>query len=106
MELTPLLVLSLATWRIASLLVNEAGPWDVFLKLRERLGFTHDNSKNKVILPDGFVGELFSCIWCCSLWAGILWTGLYFLSPDLTLILAAPFAFSTVAILVQSCTER
>lgn len=106
MELTLFLIISLATWRVSSLLVNEAGPWNIFLKLREGLGFTHDDSKNKVIIPDGFFGELFSCIWCCSLWVGVFWTGLYLYSPNLAILTAAPFAFSTVAVLVHSCTER
>lgn len=106
MELTPFLILALATWRLSSLLVNEAGPWDVFLKLREGFGFTHDDSKNKVIIPDGFLGELFSCVWCCSLWAGVGWTGFYFLAPEIAPIFAAPLAFSTVAVLVHSCMER
>lgn len=106
MELTSLLIFGLATWRISSLLVNEAGPGNVFLKLRNLFGFSHDKSKNKAIIPDGFFGELFSCIWCCSLWVGLGWTGIYSFFPILALVLAAPFAFSTVAVLVQNCTER
>lgn len=107
MELTHFLILALATWRLSSLLVNEAGPGDVFLKLRENFGFTHDTSKNKLIIPDGFWGELFSCIWCCSLWVGVWWVGVYtLLAHELATLVAAPFAFSTVAVLVHNCMER
>lgn len=47
-----LFVLALATWRIASLLVAEDGPFHVLLKLRERTTF----------------GGLLDCIWCVSVW--------------------------------------
>ncbi|MEE8361782.1 MAG: hypothetical protein V3R71_06470 [Gemmatimonadales bacterium] len=55
-----------AGWRVASLMVNEAGPWDGFERLRIRVG----------IPPQGEAGEIssnplagaLSCIWCCSVW--------------------------------------
>lgn len=105
MELTPLLIFGLATWRLASLLVNEAGPGFMFLKLRERAGITHIGGE-KLIIPDGFLPGLLSCIWCSSLWVGVGWALLYWLFPDAAPLIAAPFAFSTVAVLVQNCTER
>jgi hypothetical protein len=105
-ELTPLIILGLATWRISSLLVHEAGPGDIFLRLREAIGITHDDQKHKVIIPDGFWGDLFSCVWCCSLWVAAGWAGFYLLSPQAALILAFVFALSALAILVQCVTER
>lgn len=47
-----LVALTLATWRLASLLVAEDGPFHVLLKLRERTT----------------VGGLLDCIWCVSVW--------------------------------------
>lgn len=78
MILTPsvldLLLSALAGWRLANMLVNENGPWGVFSRLRYRLGLRPITAKN----PEGKVvtqrvalntwAELFSCVWCMSVW--------------------------------------
>jgi hypothetical protein len=51
-----LLVLCLATWRLAYMVTRESGPFDVFTTLRERLP----------------LGGLTSCIYCASVWAALL----------------------------------
>src|SRR3990172_3330830 len=73
MTLTSLLIYGLATWRISSILVNEAGPWDVFVRLRALAGIGHDKNRQAVIIPDGFFASILSCIWCCSVWVGLGW---------------------------------
>lgn len=105
-ELTYFLILGLATWRISSLLVHEAGPGDVFVKLREGVGFTHDANNHKVIIPDGFWGGVLSCVWCCSLWVGVGWVIFYAILPGLAVWTALVFALSTVAVLVECVTEK
>jgi hypothetical protein len=57
--MTPLdlLILSLATWRLAYLLAKEKGPYDILTTLRGRFVFL-------------------TCIYCVSVWAG---AGLYLL---------------------------
>jgi hypothetical protein len=45
----------LATWRLATLLAHDDGPWDVVLRLRRALG-------------DGAFGRLLDCFRCVSLW--------------------------------------
>lgn len=50
-----LLLLALATWRIASLMTAEDGPWHVFLKAREKTT----------------LGGLLDCLWCCSVWVAL-----------------------------------
>ena len=106
LTLTSLVTFGLATWRISSMLVNEAGPWDIFLKLREANGITHDDQKNKVIIPDGFWGSFYSCIWCNSLWIGAGWMPYFILAPTAALVSASIFAISTLAILAQALTEK
>lgn len=59
-----LLILALASWRLASLLVQEAGPLDVFARFR-----AHST-----------LAGLLDCVWCASVWtaAGMLllwWIG-------------------------------
>lgn len=94
-----IIILALATFRIASLLVKETGPLGVFAKLRRGMGVT----VNEYSQPEGngFLGELFSCMWCMSVWVGLGWTVSYYLVPSLTYWIALPFALSTVAIVIS-----
>ena len=50
-----LLLAVLATWRIAHLIANEDGPFDVIVRVRARAG-------------SGMLGRLMDCPYCLSLW--------------------------------------
>lgn len=50
-----LLIGTLAVWRITHLFAAEDGPWDLLARLRRALGA-------------GFLGRLFDCFYCLSLW--------------------------------------
>lgn len=100
-ELGSLLVYVLATWRISSLLVNEGGPGSIFRRLREWAGITHDEQGNKVIIPDTFLGGVFSCVWCSSVWVGAGWVGLDLLWPEGAGLIAAALALSAGAVMVE-----
>lgn len=50
-----LMLAALATWRIATLLAHDDGPWDATLRLRRALG-------------DGQFGRMLDCFRCVSLW--------------------------------------
>lgn len=54
-------VAALATWRIASALYYEYGPWDVFARLRNWAG-----------LNSPFWDKQLACFWCCTVWAALL----------------------------------
>lgn len=73
----------MATWRISSLLVNEEGPLEIFVKLR--------------LFAAGYT-DLFTCIWCFSVWLGAAFTLLYWYLPEAAFWVALPFALSTGAI--------
>jgi len=49
------LVGALATWRVTHLLVEEDGPGDVVVRLRQRAG-------------DGWLGRAMDCFYCLSIW--------------------------------------
>lgn len=67
-----IIILALATWRLASLLVYEEGPFSAFLELRKLAGVIHD-AENKVMGDDGsFLGRLLNCFWCTSIWAALI----------------------------------
>ena len=59
-----LLILSLATWRAARLLTQEAGPFALIARLRARVAGDSDEA-------------LMTCIYCMSVWAAagayLLW---------------------------------
>lgn len=93
--MTPLslLVYAAATWRVSSLLVCEDGPADAFARLRA------------VICRVKFLSDLFSCIWCCSIWVGAFWVLFDFLFPLAAVRVALLFALSAAAVMIQRWME-
>lgn len=96
-----LAVLLLTTWRLSAMLSYEAGPWDLFLRLRASLGIEHDDDGAVTGFPMRFLPRLFSCVWCLSVWIGASLSVSYWLAPDWTRWLALPFALSAGAIIVE-----
>lgn len=83
-----LIVAGLATWRLSSLLLYESGPLGVFMHLRSLAART------------SFTTQLFSCMYCISIWVGLLCAVL--MVSDLWVALL-PFALSGIAIGVDRC---
>jgi len=104
-SLLEFIVLALATWRISSLLVDEPGPFRIFIRIRELTGITHDADDNVAMIPDGFLPGILSCILCCSFWVGLFWTIMYLFVPY-SFYFALPFALSAVAIIFHQATDR
>lgn len=50
-----LVIAAMAVWRVSHMLSKERGPWDVFIRIREKLG-------------NGMLGNLMDCPWCSSVW--------------------------------------
>jgi len=97
-----LIVYSLATWRISSLLVNELGPFAIFLRFRVFIGIEYiimgepEQTVDDVINNYSFwenedelyqkeyaneFAKALSCIWCTS-----VWVSLFFILCEATLI--------------------
>jgi hypothetical protein len=93
------ILLALATWRISSLLVNEDGPWSVFARLRALAGVRYDDEFQPV--AGNVVAGAFICLWCMSVWVGLLVTILGWFLPDLAAWVVLPLALSAAAILVD-----
>ena len=101
MNIFTFVILSLATWRVSKLLTGEAGPFNVFLKIRKASGIVHlDYTPYQI--PDTFFAQLLSCVWCTSVWVGTLWFVAWYLAPKETELIAIPLALSAVAILFES----
>jgi hypothetical protein len=101
--MTPLtfLVLGLATWRVASLLVNESGPFHVFTKIRKLAGIQHDSNEKALIVPDRFLAGVLSCVWCCSIYVGFFWLIFWSVFPTIAFLLACGFSLSALAITIN-----
>lgn len=98
------LILALATWRISSLLVTEAGPMDIFERMRHQLGVRYDNNSEKY--GTNALSEMLICVWCTSVWVAVLWVTLYALWPKRTKQIALPLALSAGAILVEGHANK
>lgn len=102
MTLTHFIVYSLAVWRISSLFVNEAGPLGLFKEIRQWAGIWHDDGGIPTIIPDNFLAQVLSCVWCASLYVGLFFAVFAFLAPTLSLQISTIFAFSAFSILVDT----
>lgn len=98
MSLNIFLYLALAAWRLASLVANEDGPWQVFKRIRQRAEWW---CKKYKFCSDFGLYELFSCEWCNSVWIGAGLTLLYLWIGNSILYIALPLALSTVTILIK-----
>lgn len=98
MPLNIFFLLSLAAWRLASLVANEDGPWLIFERLRQR---AENWCKRYKFCSELGLYELVSCEWCNSIWIGAGLTVLYFWMGESILYLALPLALSTVAIVIK-----
>lgn len=100
MEIT-LVILALATWRMANMLsdTNQSGPFGILDKLRLAAGVRYD----QLSVPYGTNGlsEGMLCIFCNSVWFGTGWMVLFLLDPIFAFYMALPFALSAAAILVE-----
>lgn len=90
-----LVIVGLASWRVASLLVQEVGPFSIFWRIRKALGLEDPGPQ-----PEGLRGELYalwSCAWCMSIWTTPAVWYLWELSPQAVGVVAA----MSIAVLVN-----
>lgn len=86
MLLTDLLIIILAVWRITSIVYEEK----IAEPIRRLMGY------DGFSYPDTFLGNLFSCYYCLSVWIGIFSTVIWYYYP----YLLYPFAFSAGAVIL------
>ena len=90
--------LALAAWRLASLVANEDGPWQLFRRFRDRAEYM---CKKYRFCSELGLYELLSCEWCNSIWIGAGLTILYLWIGESILYIAIPLALSTVTIIIK-----
>lgn len=101
------ILLALATWRIASLIARERGPYAILERFRNRFMDKTEVWQGDVKIGYEYVArsefaQLITCPWCSSLWiataATILYTCVYGFD---VWVVALPFGISTLAILLD-----
>ena len=65
MRLVDVIVAGLATWRVSNMLVNEYGPFGIFLSVRKAAGIEHTEAGTPITWPSN---NAFACLWCLSIW--------------------------------------
>jgi uncharacterized protein DUF1360 len=91
-----LVIGALATWRLTLILHQEkiGKPLRSLMGIREMKGVGGEIIRT---YPDNFLGQLFECFMCLSVWVGSLVVVLLFVFP----IILLPFAVSMTAIALQ-----
>ena len=94
-----LLILSLAVYRLSSLFAFEDGPFSMFQKLRGFTGVVLDEDDEQEGTNE--VSKAIICPFCNSLWISLGLIAFFFLIPNITIILALPFALSAPTCLIN-----
>jgi hypothetical protein len=102
MTISSFFYLSLAAWRLASLVANEDGPWMMFKRMRELADRWCDKYR---FCREFNLSEMLCCEWCNSVWIGAGLTVLYLWLGDGILYLALPLALSTVVIVIKHIVQ-
>jgi hypothetical protein len=100
--MTDVLILALATWRLASLLATEEGPYNAFARFRTWTGVEYD--EYSMPQPRNEFARGLMCVWCNSVWVGLVLTVVYALFGTGALWLALPLALSAGAVIVERIT--
>ncbi len=95
------ILIGLAAWRLTALLSYERGPFDVFLRLRTWLGFTHADDGQPDWWTGGVLRDLIACPWCLGLPMAAVAFGLWQVVPLAVIVLAA----ATVVVAVERWTN-
>lgn len=90
----------LATWRITNILQKE----EIASPIRKAAGIIEPDGENPDywIYPEGFIGKVFHCMYCGSVWVGGAVTIIILLFPPLII----PFVLSALAIVIKDWLER
>jgi hypothetical protein len=89
---------SLATWRIAHMLVKEDGPWDLISRFRSIIGVRYD--EYSVPYGTNMPSAMLSCVWCASVWVAAI-VAIFEKHVKLHMYIRRLFALSAMAIYIE-----
>lgn len=94
-------LLGLASWRIANLFSQEEGPFRIFVRIRRLIGIGHDADNIPDSWSNNYLAQMFSCLHCFSLNVALVLAVAFYFYPTLTTYASLSFAISAVAILYE-----
>ena len=97
-----LIVLALATWRLSSLISAEEGPYNIFGRLRSKVGVYYIGER---VDASGELAKLISCTWCLSVWIGAIAGVTYYFLREPIVWIVLPLSLSAAAIIVGKFVE-
>lgn len=86
-------LIGLGAWRLASLMLNEDGPFDIFIRLRKFI----EPPPGELTSIQVQILKIFNCIWCATVWTALLLFLVWLITPWPVVILAG----MTIAVLVE-----
>ena len=90
------ILIGLAAWRISWFFYSEDGPFGIAKKIRRLIGFDEKDQA-----PQTFLGELFDCVWCMSIWAAMMLSLLLYFFPEAGIFICVSFGASTIVIIIN-----
>lgn len=101
-----ILIIGVAVWRLSYLLVEEEGPLGILSKFRTLIGVRYTtNLIHSEPYGTNVIAELFTCVFCLSLWIGAAAASLSVYSSVFEYITNA-FAISAVAIFINVVFDK
>lgn len=98
------IIMALATWRVSSILAREAGPGEVFDRVRHALGVRYDELSNAYGENEFAKGVV--CMWCNSIWVALTLVLLYIACGDAFLFVIMPLSLSALSIFLESLSNN
>jgi hypothetical protein len=106
MSTTEFLILSLATYRITNLFVddNEGGPRDILHTLRYYAGVRYDEKSRK--FGTNMFSRAMTCFWCFSVWVGVAVLVVSLIPKNVGLFILLPFSLSGAALIAKGYVDK
>jgi hypothetical protein len=92
------IILGLAVWRVAVMLVDEDGPGNIFGWMRSKL--VRESAKE----TPGSLSQGLSCVYCLSVWLSLVVFVAYVAQPVVTLYTCIPLALAALCAVLQQLT--
>lgn len=91
-----LIIAGLATYYVTHAMIATDGPWEIFARLRDRVGVRFD--KDSVPYAENQLAKIFLCPVCFSLYPALFFVFWFLLLPSLALVLMLPLAVAGLTV--------
>jgi len=93
------LAMAFVVWRVTSLVIDEDGPLDIFLRFRNFVGVKFDEFSKPY--GENFLSSLLSCFWCSSVWVSMAFSPFLSYTRDVWTWAWASILLSALAIIID-----